>query len=88
LESFGTFLLMGLTLMLGGEIVVCYTWDDETIFDNGAETGSNRFVTGGVDLEVFSEIAGFNFRINQIIIFLLNEKDCSLLMVKHFYPNS
>ena len=52
------------------------------------KTGSNRFVTGGVDLEVFSEIAGFNFRINQIIIFLLNEKDCSLLMVKYFYPNS
>ena len=44
--------------------------------------------TGKVDLEIFFETAGFNFGVNWIINFLLNEKDCSLLMGKCFYPNS
>ena len=52
-------------------IAVCYIWEDGTIFDNGAETGGNVFVIKvlGVGLEEFSEIAEFDFGINQIIIF-------------------
>jgi len=69
LESFGTFLLMELTLMSEREITVCYIWDNRTIFDNGAETNGNKFVTGGVDSGISSETVGFNFGVNWIIIF-------------------
>ena len=79
---------MRLTLISGEEIVICYIWDDGTIFDNRAETGSNRFVTRGVDSDVFSGTVGFDFGVNQIIIFLLNEKDCSSLMVKYSHSDS
>lgn len=88
MKSFGTFLLTRLTLISEGGIVVCYAWNDGTILDNKAETGSNGFVTGRVDSEVSSETAGFDFGVNQIIIFLLNEKNCLSLIVKCSYPDS
>ena len=71
MESFGAFLLIELILMSGEEIAVCCTWDDEIFFNNRAKTGGNRFIikVWEVGLDVFSETVGFDFRVNQIIIF-------------------